>query len=156
MILRIIGARCFTGSMPLLTPIHTLQTYGSPEVITSTTILRNVMENQLGKARTSHPKSPNFAPLHRKWQEIQLHSLSELGECQKIPLTIGLHSVSFSKVNCQPRLTSFSYLWVYYQSSTLQDGQSTKAIKPHPTGVSLVILRQVPAVIISLWLVSRG
>ena len=38
----------------------------------------------------------------------------------------------------------------------LQDGQPTKANDPHPPGVSLVILRQVLAVTLYFWLLSRG
>ena len=59
----IFGARCFTGSKPLHTPNHSLHTCGSPEVMTSTAILRNVVENQLVKAGTPHPGNTNWAPL---------------------------------------------------------------------------------------------
>ena len=59
-------------------------------------------------------------------------------------------------MSCQPRLTSLSYPWFYYQSSPLQGGQPTKANKPNPPGVSLVILCQKSAVALSYWLVTRG
>ena len=35
--------RYFTGSMPLLTPNHSLQTCGDPEAFTTTTIFKNVV-----------------------------------------------------------------------------------------------------------------
>ena len=53
--------------MTLLSPSHSLETCGSPEVIASTTILRNVVEKQLGKAGTPHHESQNWAPLHKKY-----------------------------------------------------------------------------------------
>ena len=52
--------------MPLLTPSLSLLTCGSPDVLNSTTILRNVVINQLGKAGTQHPVGQNWAPLLRK------------------------------------------------------------------------------------------
>ena len=70
----------FTGRMPLLASTHSLQTFGCHEVIISTTILRNVAENQLLKAGTPLPDSPKLP-----WS-------SKHGYCQKIPLTIGFSS----------------------------------------------------------------
>ena len=44
------------GSMPLLTPNHSCKTCGGPETFTSTTVLRNDVENQLEGTGTSHPE----------------------------------------------------------------------------------------------------
>ena len=88
----IFGARCFEGSMPLLIPSHTLQTCGSREILTSTTIVSNVMENQLGKEGTPHIENLNLPTLLRKKQEVQLPWPRKLGQCQQGPLAIGLKS----------------------------------------------------------------
>ena len=79
-------------SMTFLIQNHSLQTSGSPEVITSTTILRNVVENKLGNTGTPHPINPNWAPLLIEKQDIQLPWPSKLGKFQQRPLTIGLKS----------------------------------------------------------------
>ena len=68
----------------MLTPNHSIQTCGSPKIVTSTTILRNVVENQLGKAGMPHPKNPNWAPQLRKKQEVQLPLPCKLGSARKI------------------------------------------------------------------------
>ena len=47
-------------------------------------------------------------------------------------------------------------LWVYYRSTPLLGERPSMADEPHPPGASLVILRQAPAVALSLWLESRG
>ena len=46
-----------------IAPTHSLQTCDSAEVITSTTILRDVVENKLQKAGTPHTEDPDRAPL---------------------------------------------------------------------------------------------
>ena len=102
-----------------------------------------------------HPENPNLANLLRKKQEVQLPWPSKLGQCQQDPFTIGLKS-ELSSPSCQPRLTSLFCPLVYYQSSPLLGGQPTKANKPHLPKVNQVILRQVPAVTLSFWWVSRG
>ena len=56
-------------------------------------------------------------------------------------------------MNCQPRLMSLSYPWVYYQSSPVIGGQMTKANEPN---LPMVILRQVPAVALSFWLITSN
>ena len=87
--------------MPTLN--HTLHICDSPKVITSTTILRNVVENQLRKARTPHPEISHWAPYSsndsstpystQKKQEILLPCHSKLGQqCRQGPLAIGLKS----------------------------------------------------------------
>ena len=50
----ILGAICLTWNMPLLTLNYCLQTCGSPEVITSTTILRNVVKKPSYGRRECH------------------------------------------------------------------------------------------------------
>ena len=82
----------FYGRMPLLTHNHSLQTSGSPVVIASTSILRNAVENHLSKAGMPHPDSPIWAPILRKWQEIQLSWPSKLGKFLQGPITVGLKS----------------------------------------------------------------
>ena len=59
-------------------------------------------------------------------------------------------------MSCQPRLTSLSFPRVYYRSSPLLGGQSTKANELHLPGISLAMLCQLPAVALSFWLVCRG
>ena len=76
----------------MLATNYSLQVFGSSEVICSTTILRNVLELQLGKAGTPHPENPHWPPLHRKKQEIQLPWPRKLGRCQSGPLAVGLRS----------------------------------------------------------------
>ena len=49
---------------------------------------------------------------------------------------------------------SLSCPWVYYRSSPLLGGQLIKANEHHLLGVSLFMLRQVPVVTLSFWLVS--
>ena len=63
---------------------------------------------------------------------------------------------SISYVSCEPRLKSLYCLWVYYQIPPLLEGQPIKANEPHVPGVSQAMLRQVPAVALSFWMVSRG
>ena len=60
----------------MLTPSHSLQTCGIPEVIASTTIVRNVVENQLRKAGVPHPENPNWPPLIRKSKIFSCHDLA--------------------------------------------------------------------------------
>ena len=62
----------------------------NPKIITSNTFLRNVVENQLGKAGTPHPENPNWALLLRKEQEVQLPWPRKQGRSQQGPLAIGL------------------------------------------------------------------
>ena len=73
----------------MLTPNHSLQTCGSPEVVISTTVLGNVVENQLWKAGTPYLVHSSWAPLLRKKQEIQPPWPSKLGLCQQGPLAVG-------------------------------------------------------------------
>ena len=72
-VLRIFGARCFTRSMALHTPNHCIQACGSCEIITSTTILRNVVENQLGQAGMSHPEDTKWDPMLRNSMMFSCH-----------------------------------------------------------------------------------
>ena len=59
-------------------------TCGSPEVITSTTILRNVVESQLEKAGTPHPKSQNLAPLHREQRIAEQRINADAGSADQL------------------------------------------------------------------------
>ena len=144
------------NSMSLLPPNNSLQTRGSPEVITSTTILRNVVKNQLGKAGTPNPESSNRVPHSENSKRFSCHGL--------LAGTVQANSshhrfefrVSFSQVSCLPRQTCLSYPWVYYRSSPLLGGLPTKAIEPHLPGVSQSTLHLVPAVTLSIWLIACG
>ena len=82
--------------MPLIIPNQSSQTCGSPEVVTSSTSLRNVMENQTGKAGTPHPENSNWATLLRKDQEFPLLWPNKVGSCQRNPPAIGLKLVSLN------------------------------------------------------------
>ena len=64
--------------MPLLTPNHILHICGNPWDITSTTILGNVMENQLGKAGTSRPEDPNWASLLSSYDHLPINVENEM------------------------------------------------------------------------------
>ena len=66
-------------------PSHSLQICGSPEVINSTIILGNVVENKLGKAGSPHPTNPILAAQPRKKHEVHLPWHSQLGQCQQGP-----------------------------------------------------------------------
>ena len=50
------------------------------------------MENQLMKVGMPHSDNLNFAPLLRKFQQIQLSLPSKWGQYQQVPLSIGLKS----------------------------------------------------------------
>ena len=60
------GARCLTGSTPLLTPSHSLQICGCSKTMTSTTILRNMVESHVRMAVAPHPLNPNWVPYSEK------------------------------------------------------------------------------------------
>ena len=67
---------------------HSLQTCGSPKVITSTTILRNVVENQLGKAGMPHPENQYLAFLPQFCGRLIVYNLrcSNLAPCPRTGL----------------------------------------------------------------------
>ena len=73
---------CFTGSMCLPIPNHSLQTSGSPEVLTSTTVLGNVVQDQLGKAGVPHPGLPYTNSLIPNCNSMEI----ETGCCKDIIL----------------------------------------------------------------------
>ena len=75
----------------MYTPNDSIQTCGSPEVITSTTTMRNVVKNWLGKAKTQ-PENPNWAPILSKKKKIQLPWPSNLEQYQQGTLAIGWKS----------------------------------------------------------------
>ena len=63
----------------MLTQNYNLQTFGSHEVKNTTIVLRDVVENQLEKAKTPNPENQIWAPLSRKKYQVQLPWPSKLG-----------------------------------------------------------------------------